>query len=269
MSAQPQAVEAHAIGVRLGDRTVLDEVSFSVRGGAVCGLIGPNGAGKTTLLRTLAGLISPQSGTVDYPAAYPAARRFAQLDAPSRAKLIAYLPQERTVHWAIPVERVVALGRLAHRSAGAGESAADRAAIEHALETMAIAHLAKRSIREISGGERARVLMARALAQETPVLLADEPVAGLDLAHALDLFEHLRRLARAGRTIVVALHDLSLAARYADQIVLLKSGRLLAHGAPDVVLDPQTIEAAYDVTVRCGEVDGVPYIVPLKPFRSA
>src|SRR5262249_13317369 len=143
----------------------------------------------------------------------------------ARARSLAYLPQERTTHWALSARAVVALGRLPHQPMGAGESPTDTRAIDAALAAMDIGHLAGRPVSDMSGGERARVLVARALAQEPQALLADEPAAGLDPAHQLALFHHFARLASAGRTVVVALHDLSLAARFCHRIVLMQAGR--------------------------------------------
>ena len=157
-------------------------------------------------------------------------RPLSEWDRQPFARTLAYLPQDRIVHWALTARAVVALGRLPHQPPGAGESAADARAIEAALAAMDVTHLAPRPVLEMSGGERARVLVARALAQEPAALLADEPAAGLDPAHQLALFRHFARLAAEGRTVVVALHDLSLAARFCHRIVLMHEGRVVAAG---------------------------------------
>ena len=251
-------VEGRALRVTLRGREVLRGLDCTAQPGELTAVIGPNGAGKTTLLKALAGLIAPAAGT-------------ALLDgrsidgwAPSElARSLAYLPQERLVHWALAVRAVVELGRLPYRSLGAGESAADRAAIAAALAAMDVAHLAGRPVSELSGGERARVLVARALAQEPRALLADEPAAGLDPAHQLGLFRHLAALAAGGRTVIVALHDLSLAARFCHSIVLVHEGRAIAAGAPRDVLTPEHLAAAYGIRARYQSLDGVPVVLPI------
>jgi iron complex transport system ATP-binding protein len=180
-----------------------------------------------------------------------------------RARALAYLPQERTVHWALSARAVVGLGRLPYQPMGVGESASDTAAINAALAAMDVARLAHRPVVELSGGERARVLVARALAQEPRALLADEPAAGLDPAHQLALFRHLAELATTGCTVIVALHDLSLAARFCHSLVLVHEGRTLAAGAPQEVLTPELLAAAYRITARYAVLDGVPVVLPL------
>src|SRR5204862_2848533 len=180
-----------------------------------------------------------------------------------RARSLAYLPQERTTHWALSARAIVALGRLPHQPMGAGESAADARAIDAALAAMDIGHLAERPVLEMSGGERARVLVARALAQEGRALLADEPAAGLDPAHQVGLFHHFARLASAGQTVVVALHDLSLAARFCHRIVLMQAGRTVAAGAPGDVLAREHLAAVYGIEARYVLVEGVPVVLPL------
>jgi iron complex transport system ATP-binding protein len=251
-------LEARSIGVRLKGREVLRGLDFSAEPGRLTAVIGRNGAGKSTLLRVLAGLLAADGGAalIDGTAiaAWPRARL---------ARSLAFLPQERTVHWALTARAVVALGRLPHRSPGAGESPADRAAIDAALAAADAAHLAHRPVPELSGGERARVLVARALAQEPRILVADEPAAGLDPAHQLTLFRHLAALAAAGRTVVVAVHDLSLAARFCDHIALVHEGRTLAAGPPPAVLTPRHLAAAYGIAARYQAIDGVPVVVPL------
>jgi iron complex transport system ATP-binding protein len=251
-------IEARGLRVSLKGREVLRGLNLAAEPGRLTAVIGRNGAGKTTLLKVLAGLIAPHAGT-----AVLDGTDIATWDRSRLARAVAYLPQERLVHWALTARAVVALGRLPYQPFGAGESAADRAAIEAALAAMDAAQLAQRPVPELSGGERVRVLVARALAQEPRVLLADEPAAGLDPAHQLTLFQHLAALAAAGRTVVVALHDLSLAARFCHTIALVHEGRTLAAGAPREVLSPEHLAAAYGITARYQSIEGVPVVLPL------
>jgi iron complex transport system ATP-binding protein len=254
----PALIEVRALRVRLGARVVLDDITLDVHAGSLCALVGPNGAGKSTLLRALAGLVPLDGGEV----------RSAGAGSTESAGPVAYLPQDRTVHWDLSVTRVVALGRLAHAGRPATSPQADEQAIDAAMRRMDIRHLAARSIREVSGGERARVLMARALAQETPILLADEPAAGLDPAHQLTLFEHLRALADEGKAVLVALHDLSLALRFADRVVLLHEGRVAGDGPPAETLSRERIASVFGIESRVANVDGIPVLVPIGPIRS-
>lgn len=239
------------VRLALGDRVVLDAVDITVPKGKVTAVVGPNGAGKSTLLRACAALLVPQHGRITLDG-----RPLDAYTRAERARAIAYLPQERAVHWPLAARAVVALGRLPHDDANAE-------AIARALAAMDIAHLADRPVSQLSGGERARVLVARALAQEAPLIIADEPTAGLDPAHALALFTLFQRLATEGRTIVVALHDLSLAARFADHIVLLANGRISATGPPGDVLTPQHLQPAFGVTMLCTIVNGLPIVAPV------
>jgi iron complex transport system ATP-binding protein len=251
-------VEAQGLRVSLKGREVLRGLDFTAHPGQLTAVIGPNGAGKTTLLKAIAGLITPASGSASLDG-----RAAAMWHPGELARALAYLPQERIVHWALGVRFVVGLGRLPYRPLGTGESAADRAAVDAALAAMDVAHLAGRPVLELSGGERARVLVARALAQEPRALLADEPASGLDPAHQLSLFRHLAALAASGRTVIVALHDLSLAARFCHSVVLVHQGRTVAAGAPQDVLSPEHLAAVYGITARYHMLDGVPVVLPL------
>ncbi|MFV0297308.1 MAG: ABC transporter ATP-binding protein [Hyphomicrobiaceae bacterium] len=251
-------MEASAIRARLGNRDVLKSVSFVATAGRITGLLGPNGAGKTTLLRCLAGLVPLTAGTAQIDGRSIAAFSRAEL-----GRHLAFLPQDRQVHWPVRVSSLVALGRMPHHPVTATAGPSDAAAIASALADMDVAHLADRHTDALSGGELARVLFARALAQQAPVILADEPTAGLDPAHALGLFQVLRRLAAAGRTIVIALHDLSLAARFCDDVALLKDGETLGSGPAAEVLVPERLGDVFDARMAVGTIRGVPAIVPL------
>jgi iron complex transport system ATP-binding protein len=249
-------IEVRGLRVALGAREVLSGLDFSAHAGEMTAVIGPNGAGKTTLLRAVAGLLRPTAGT-----AAVDGRAIADWQPQALARALAYLPQERVVHWALSARAIVALGRLPHQPMGAGESAADADAIAAAMAAMDAAHLAGRPVLEMSGGERARILVARALAQQPRVLLADEPATGLDPAHQLTLFRHFTTLAESGCTIVVALHDLSLAARFCHRIVLMHQGRTVASGPPEDVLTSEHLAAVYGIRARYATLDGVPIVL--------
>jgi iron complex transport system ATP-binding protein len=247
---------AQNVGVALGTRQALVRASISVAAGELVAVVGPNGAGKSTLLRVLAGLLKPSSGTVVL-----GDRPLANLTLSERARAIAYLPQDRSIHWPLTVASVVALGRLPHGASLGFLGTSHRLAVEEALAAMELLALRNRPATDLSGGELARVLVARALAQDAQLFLADEPTAGLDPAHQLTLFHRLRQMAASGRGIAVALHDLSLAARFCDRIVLLCSGQTAAEGSPEAVLTPELLAKVYGITARLVRIDGLPLVV--------
>lgn len=213
----------------------LNEVSVTLAPGQVTAIVGPNGAGKSTLLSALAGLIPGNVTLNDRPLSAMPARE--------RAQAIGFLPQGSDVVWNLSVETLVRLGRLPHRTS----RPVDDAAVAQALADMAIAPLAGRAVGTLSGGERARVLLARVLAGAPRWILADEPLASLDLAHACALLAHFRRLADAGTGVALVLHDLAQAMNHADQVIVLDHGRIVTAGVPDEALDQTTIARVWGV----------------------
>ncbi|MEM1160089.1 MAG: ABC transporter ATP-binding protein [Pseudomonadota bacterium] len=249
-------LQVNALSVHLGGRTIVDKVSLSVAAGECVGLIGPNGAGKSTLMRAVLGLI-PFSGASSLAVLAPARRALAA----------AWLPQQREIAWAMSVEDIVALGRLPHRRPGAPPSDRDRSAIATAMRHTDVAVLADRPVTSLSGGEQARVLLARALAQEAPLTLADEPVAALDPAHQIATMEVFAARAGQGFAVITALHDLGLAARWCTRLVLMNHGRVVADGPPGDVLTAERLQTVYGVTAHIAETPGGLMIAPLA--RSA
>ena len=245
--------------VRLGGTLVLRGVSFAAEAPQLVGLVGPNGAGKSTLLRALAGLQVPDAGGIAL-----GGTPLARLSAAERARAIAYLPQARLAHWPLTAGEVVMLGRHPHRSAFAAPSAADRAAVARAMEEMGVAAFADRAMDTLSGGEACRVQIARTLAQEAPLLLADEPAAALDPAHQIAVMSALQGIARQGRLVLVTLHDLALAARWCDRVLVLDGGALVADGAPGEVLDDGLLRRVYGVVAAQIEEDGRRVPVPVR-----
>ena len=232
---------ARDLSVSLGDRPVLRDVSFAVAEGERIGLVGPNGSGKTTLLRAVAGLL-PHTGTLDLRGR--AVRSWAPRE---RAREVALVRQQQELGVDFTVENVVALGRAPHLGWFAPLGAADTRRVSEALAAVDLASFADRPVPHLSGGEQQRVFLAQALAQDAPLLLLDEPTAHLDVRHQLDLLARVRALGEAGRTVVAAVHDLELAARFADRLWVLDRGRLVADGPPADVLHPALLRDVFRV----------------------
>jgi iron complex transport system ATP-binding protein len=251
-------ISAKSIGLTLETNRILDAVDVDLRTGEFVGLIGPNGAGKTSLLRILAGLRPASSGNVTYDG-----RDLAALKPRERARLVSYLAQSDGPHWPIGVEALVGLGRLPHR--GKASDADNRAAVTRALDLVGMTELRTRTFDTLSGGEQARALLARALAVEAPLLLADEPTAALDPYHQLQIMDLLQARAKSGAGVVAVLHDIGLAYRYCDRIVLLAQGRKIADGPPGEVLSDENIAMAYGIAIKRG--DG--YILPWTRTETA
>ena len=251
------AVDAREVSVRLGGTVAVERVSITVERGEWATLIGPNGAGKTSLLRALAGL-APASGTIRLQSGeQPQARRR------ELAKLIALVPQLPETPPALTVAEYVLLGRTPHMAYFGSETEADRVAAARAIDRLGLTSFIHRSLGSLSGGERQRVVLARALAQAAPILLLDEPTSALDLGRqqeALELLDELRR--EDGLTVISAMHDLSLAGQYADRLILLDRGRVVADGTPHEVLTAETIAACYQADVRVLHEDGAVFVLP-------
>jgi iron complex transport system ATP-binding protein len=247
-------IQIRGLAVRRGTRTVLEAVELTLQTANLIAILGPNGAGKSSLLACMAGLLSPQRGRIELDGIDIGA-----LPSAERARRIAFLPQSPEVAWPIDVATLVGLGRIPH--VGEASDIENRAAVERALRLTNTAQWAERNVLELSGGERARVLLARVLASESQWLLADEPFAGLDPAHQFEAAALLRAFAQRGGGVVLTIHDLSLAARIADQIVVLHRGTVVAAGPTAAALTPALIQEVYGVQAEWHPHRGASHLV--------
>jgi iron complex transport system ATP-binding protein len=248
---------ARGLSVTLAGRLVLNDVSLALSSGHLVALVGPNGAGKTTLLRALAGLV-PSVGAVEIGGA-----ALSSLSLRDRARRFAYLPQGHIVHWPLPARDIVALGRYPH---GATDPARltpkDTEAVVRAMQATDVVEFSERSVTELSGGERSRVALARVLAVEAPVILADEPTASLDPRHQFDVMKSLRASADKGVLVIVVTHDLGLAARFADTVLVLSEGRLVSQGTPAEALSEKIMGDVFRISAYRAEYQREAVIVP-------
>ena len=250
-------LSANNLGVTLAGRAVLHDVSLSLPGRHFVALVGPNGAGKTTLLRALAGLL-PSTGTVHVGGA-----TLSSLALRERAKRFGYLPQGHVVHWPLAVRDVVALGRYPHGATDPARlSRQDDDAVLRAMEATNIAAFGGRRVTELSGGERSRVALARVLAVEAPIVLADEPTASLDPRYQIDVMKNLRSVADGGVLVIVVTHDLGLAARFADHVIVLSNGRLVAQGTPAQALSAAILADVFRITAYRADYQDEAVILP-------
>lgn len=250
-------------GVRFGydpERPVLDDLSLRVEAGEFLGVIGPNGSGKSTVARLLLGLLRPQAGSVRLDG-----REVTSLPARELARKVAAVPQEEALEFPFSVEEVVMMGRTAHLSPLGFEGAEDVEAARRAMEATGVTALAGRPLHALSGGERKRVILARALCQQAPVLVLDEPAAALDIHHQITIFDLLEEQRRAGATVVVVVHDLNLAAAYCKRLLLLQPGRPALAGTVEEVLTWRRVGEAFgtDVYVGVNELTGHRFLIPM------
>jgi iron complex transport system ATP-binding protein len=256
-------IQANGIAIAFDGKPILAGIDLALRPGELVGLIGANGAGKTTLLRILADLLPPAAGTVLYDGT--TARTLGRR---ALAQRLAFLAQGGNVQWQMRADAVVALGRLPHRRPFADLTEADRAAISNAFAATDASAFRQRSLDSLSGGERMRVLLARALAVEAEMVLADEPLVGLDPRHQLEAMALFKRIAASGTGVVVVLHDLALAGRFCDRLVLLDQGRILADGPPAAVLDDDNLARAFGITVARGSRGGEDFVLPWQALTN-
>ena len=262
---------ARRISVRTGTRALVSDVSLELNEGEFLGLIGPNGAGKTTLLKSLAHLNHYQ-GEV-----HLADQSIRQMPANRRARLLAYLAQEDKVSWPLSVRDFVALGRTpyktpwpakfrgfrsSHNSYTIPGRSNDQTLIASAIEQTGLGGLTQRPMNTLSGGERARARLARAIAVDAPLLLIDEPVAALDPYYQLNVMELLKAQCQQGKSVIVILHDLTLASRFCQRLMLLDQGKVIASGEPRTVLTPKNLQRVYSVRAMVGEHQQQPFVVP-------
>jgi iron complex transport system ATP-binding protein len=241
------------LGVTRRGREILKGVSLELGQGEVVGLIGPNGAGKTTLMRAGLGLIAAEGQS-----------NLALMSARDRAKAVAWLPQARELAWPVDVKTVVTLGRLPHLAMGQRPGVEDKAAIDQALSDMSLSEMRHRTVTRLSGGEQARVLIARTLAQQTPLVVADEPIAGLDPAHQIATMKLFEGLAARGKAVLVSIHDLGLAVRHCSRLVLMANGRIEADGPADKVLSAANLRAHFGITAHFATGPEGPVFQPLE-----
>lgn len=250
-------IHAENISFKRNREWILEHVNLDLNPGELVGLIGPNGVGKTTLLKIMLGFLKPDRGCT-----YLDSKPVHDYLREERAKMLGYLAQEREVHWPLTVRRVVELGRYPYLQTWQKIAASDEKIIEQAMKDADVFHLQERPINELAGGEKALSLLARVLASEPKIILADEPVAGLDPNHQIQVMEVLKRYAENNRGVIVVLHDLALAARFCHKLCLIHDKKVLAAGTPEDVLTEEYLRQSYQVEVKRMREDGEFYVLP-------
>lgn len=246
-------LSCEALSWHRGGRAILSDITLALGAGELMAIIGPNGAGKSSLLRALMGLVPEVQGSVKLDDV-----ELAAIDSLSRAKKVAYMPQQQPIAWPLTVRHTVELGRLPHMGFRRRLGIEDNAAVNQAMQMTDIVSLSDRSVDTLSGGEFARVMIARLFAGKAPLILADEPIASLDPYHQLHIMELLRLHCQQGGAAVVVMHDLTMAARFCQRIVVMQHGTVVADGAPLEVLTDELLGRVYGVSVTRHENVVVP-----------
>jgi iron complex transport system ATP-binding protein len=247
-----------------GDRPAVEEVSLDLPDGSFTALLGPNGSGKSTLLRLLLGTLQPESGTIEY-----AEQSLGDWSRAELAREIGVVPQSEEIAFPMTVREMVAMGRYPHLGPWRREASHDRDAVDRAMELCDVLSMRDRAISTLSGGERQRARIARALAQQPRVLALDEPTVALDVSHEMSIFELILALGASGVTVLLATHNLNLAARYAKRLILMDDGRVVADGEPASVLQRLPLERVYEWPLRItqhpgpGPDAGAPQVIPI------
>lgn len=236
-------IETNSVGVQLGKTNILKNINLHVQKAELIGLIGPNGAGKSTLIKTIAGLLK-YSGDIKVKNT-----ALQNLSSAELSRMIAYLPQLRTIHWNLNCYDIVMLGRLPHRSRYSAPSKQDNEIVKQSMTWMQVEGFSKRLFSQLSGGEQARVLIARLLAQQPDIIIADEPINGLDPLHQIELMHIFRKLVANGKTVICSLHDFSLTSQFCDRVILLNQGTIIADDCAKTVMTQEHIRSVYGVDI--------------------
>ncbi|MGH1356130.1 MAG: ABC transporter ATP-binding protein [Thalassovita sp.] len=244
------------MSVSLRNRPVFEDVSLQIGAGEIVGLIGPNGAGKTTLMRAALGLVPCQGDS-----------SLAAMPPRERARHAAWMPQNHEIAWPVDVQTLVTLGRIPHLGAGQSVSPLDQAEVDRALDQMGLRDLRHRAATRLSGGEQTRALIARTLAQNTPLVMADEPIAGLDPAHQISTMRCFQDIAEQGKSVLVSIHDLGLAVRHCTRLILLADKQLVADGTPADVLTPDNLRDRFGISAHFSETKAGPVFQPLDVLK--
>ncbi|HEV3474830.1 MAG TPA: ABC transporter ATP-binding protein [Actinomycetota bacterium] len=255
---EPDLLTFERVTAGYGARVALEDASFTVGAGEVVGLIGPNGSGKTTAVRVASRALRPSAGQVTVAGRDPYALRAREV-----ARLVAVVPQEMSPALEFTAQEVVLIGRSPYLSPFAGGTLHDFRRVREAMESAGVAELADRPLGELSGGEKRRVILAQALAQDAPVLVLDEPTTHLDPKHVLDIMETVRRLAGAGRAVLAVFHDLNLASATCDRLIALRDGTVVANGPPDELLTSALLRLVYgvDAEIQVNPATGRPAVL--------
>ncbi len=252
-------LEVTALSVKFAHKTILHNIDFGMNAGEFIGLIGPNGSGKTTLIRSLSGMLPDNKKKVKF-----LGRSLADYNRKQLAKKMAYLPQGNESHWSITVENLVMLGRLPHQKLWQGSSDLDKKIVQKVLQDCGVSQFANTPVDTLSGGERARVFLSRALAVEPELLLVDEPISGLDPGYQLDVMQKFRQLSESGMGIICVIHNLTLATRYCHKLVMLSEQKIISAGKPEQVLSSENIARCYNIKVHKGEAEGHAFVIPIE-----